>query len=324
MNCARLSDRSVSFATVGPGATFDPRSPQARAIADLFGDTLLVCAVIFAIVVVLVGYALLRFRDRGGNGAAPLQNEGNTRLEIAWTVGPLLVLVAIFALSVRAMSASDPPADRAPDVVIVAHQWWWEVKYKSGAVTANEIHIPTGKPLVVGIESADVVHDFWVPELARKIDAVPGRSASIWMQADMPGTYLGSCSEYCGAQHAWMRIVVVAESPQDFAAWETRTLAPAVVPTDDAAARGAQAFTAMTCVKCHAIAGNGDGARTGPDLTHLADRHSLGAGVLKNTPTDLALWLKHPQQVKEGSHMPDVQLSDAQVADFVAYFGTLR
>ena len=163
-----------------------------------------------------------------------------------------------------------------------------------------------------------------MPELARKIDAVPGRSARIWMQADSAGTYLGACSEYCGAQHAWMRIVVVAESPEDFAAWETRTLAPAAAPADESAARGARAFTTMTCVKCHAIAGNGESARTGPDLTHLADRHSLGAGVLENTPASLALWLKHPQQVKEGSHMPDVQLSDAQVADFVAYFGTLR
>jgi cytochrome c oxidase subunit 2 len=315
---------------VGPGTTLDPRSPQARAIADLFGDTLIVCAVIFALVTILVGFALWRFRDKGGE--APAQTEGNTRLEIAWTAAPLLVLAGILALTMRAMSASDPPPDREPDLVVIGHQWWWEVKYRSGAVTANEIHIPAGKALVVGIETADVIHDFWVPELARKIDAVPGRKASIWIQADAPGTYLGSCGEYYGAQHAWMRIIVVAQSPEDFAAWEARTLAPAAPPASEDAARGAQAFNTMTCMKCHAIAGNGvvpSGgevvrARAGPDLTHLADRTSLGAGVAKNTPEQLTLWLKHPQQVKQGSHMPDEQLSDAQVADFVAYFGTLK
>ena len=315
----------VSLARVGPGTTLDPRSPQARAIADLFGETLIVCGVIFALVTVLIGFALLKFRDRGGK--PPVQTEGNTRMEIAWTTAPLVVLVGIFALTMRAMSASDPPPDREPNLVVVAHQWWWEVKYRSGAVTANEIHIPAGKALVVGIESADVIHDFWVPELGRKIDAIPGRSSTIWLSADAPGTYLGSCGEYCGAQHAWMRIIVVAQSAEDFAAWETRTIAHAQEPTGEDAARGAKAFRSMTCVKCHAIAGNGDEvvrASAGPDLTHLADRTSLGAGVSKNAPAELTLWLKHPQQVKQGSHMPDVQLTDAQVADFVAYFGTLK
>jgi cytochrome c oxidase subunit 2 len=318
---------------VGAGTTLEPRSPQARAIADLFGETLILCGVIFALVTVLIGVALVRFRDR--EGKAPSQTEGNTRLEIAWTAAPLLVLVGLFGLTIWTMSASDPPADREPDLVVVAHQWWWEVRYRSGAVTANEIHIPAGKALVVGIESADVIHSFWVPELARKIDAVPGRSNSIWLEADAPGTYLGACAEYCGAQHAWMRIVVVAQSAEDFAAWEKHTLAPAPSSTNDAAVRGAQAFRTMTCVNCHTITGNADAgsppsgpellqARAGPDLTHLADRKSLGAGVMKNTPAELTLWLKNPQQVKQGIHMPDMRLSDAQVADFVAYFETLK
>lgn len=307
------------------GGPFHPSSPQARAIADLFGETLIVCAIIFAIVTALIGIVILRFRERGRTPLEP--SEGRSKIEIVWTVIPLLVLVVIFGLTIRAMRISDPPTDREPDLVVIGHQWWWEVKYRSGAVTANEIHIPSGKALVVGIGSADVIHDFWVPELARKIDAVPGRRDAIWLQADTPGTYLGACAEYCGAQHAWMRIVVVAETAQDFAAWEKRTLAPARAPVSEDAVRGAHAFRTMTCVGCHAIAGNGDEvvrANAGPDLTHLADRHSLGAGVLKNSPADLALWLKHPQQVKQGSHMPDEKLSDGQVADFVAYLGTLE
>ncbi len=304
------------------GTLLDPRSPGARVIADLFGDTLIVCFLIFGLVVALVTTAILRFRDKGG--PPPAQNEGNKRLEIAWTLAPVLVLLGIFYLTVRAVSASDPVPDRAPDLTVIAHQWWWEVHYKSGAVTANEIHIPTGTALVVGVESADVIHDFWVPELGRKIDAIPGRSASIWLQADAPGTYIGACAEYCGVQHAWMRIQVVAESPEEFAAWEKRTLAAAATSSAPDAQRGAHLFAQMTCVKCHAIAGNGEGANSGPDLTHFADRKTLGAGVRKNSPEELARWLKSPQEIKPGCHMPDVQLTDPQIADFVAYFETLR
>jgi cytochrome c oxidase subunit 2 len=308
---------------VGPGTITNPNSPYARAIDVLFDQTLILSYVIFALVVALVGFAILRYRAREGRVAS--QTEGGERL--LWTVGPVVVLTALLASTIHSMHVSDPPADREPDLVVIAHQFWWEVKYRSGAVTANEIHIPAGKPLVVGIESADVIHSFWVPELARRMDAVPGRKTSIWLQADAPGTYLGTCGEYCGAQHAWMRIIVVAQSADDFAAWEQHTLAPAPAPLSDESARGAKAFRTMTCVKCHAITGNGDEAvrvRAGPDLTHLADRASLGAGVMKNTPAELTLWMKHPQQVKQGSHMPDVHLSDAQVADLVAYLRTLR
>jgi cytochrome c oxidase subunit 2 len=319
---------------VQPGTTLDPRSPQARAIADLFGDTMIVCAVIFALVTLLICVALLRFRDR--EGKTPSDAEGDKRIEIAWTAVPLVILIVLFALTIRAMRLSDPPPDREPDLVVVGHQWWWEVKYRSGAVTANEIHVPAGKALVLGIESADVIHSFWVPQLARKMDATPGRSLRIWIQADEPGTYLGTCAEYCGAQHAWMRIIVVAQSAEDFAEWEKHTLAPAPAPMKDDAARGAKTFRTMSCVKCHALIGDEqDGGvapsggvvervHAGPDLTHLAARGSLGAGVMKNTPEELARWLKHPQQVKQGSHMPDAKLSDVQVADLVAYFGTLQ
>jgi cytochrome c oxidase subunit 2 len=304
------------------GTPLAPHSPQARAIADLFNDTLIVCAVIFAIVAVLITYAIYRFRDKKGRAA--VQTEGNKRLEIGWTIAPALVLVGIFSLTVRAVNGSDPPADREPDITIIGHQWWWEVRYKSGAVTANEIHIPTGSALVVAIKTADVVHDFWVPDLARKIDAVPGRTSTIWMQADEPGEYLGACAEYCGGQHAWMRILVQAQPPAAYAAWEKHLLDHAPEAASAEAERGSRLFRQMTCVQCHSITGNGEGAVAGPDLTHLAGRVTLGAGVIKNTPTDLAHWLKDPQGVKPESHMPNVQLTDGQVADFVAYFETLQ
>ena len=269
----------------------------------------------------LVVYCVLRFRASGARESE--QVEGNTRLEIAWTIAPILILVWLLVLTVRAMNASDPPIDRDPDVTIIGHQWWWEARYPSGAVTANEIHIPTGKPLVVRLEASDVIHDFWVPELGRKIDATPGRPTSIWLQADHPGTYAGTCAEYCGTQHAWMRILVVAEAPEAFAEWERHQLAPAPLPTEAAATRGATTFNAMTCVRCHAI-GSAPDARFAPDLTHLASRTTLGAGAIPNTPTDLTHWLQDPQGIKTGCHMPNAQLTDAQVADLVAYFETLR
>ncbi len=306
-------------------SVFRPSSPEAHAIADLFGVTLGICAVIFALVLALIVYSLLRFRHREGD-QEPEQIHGNPRLEVAWTVAPFLVLVGIFALTLRAVGASDPPVDRDPDIVVTGHQWWWEARYPAtGAVTANEIHIPVGRRVLVRLEAADVVHDFWVPELGRKIDAVPGHPNHLWIEASAPGTYPGACAEYCGAQHAWMRILVVAEEPAQFEAWQAHEASPAPKPADARAAEGARIFRDLTCVKCHAIGGTGADARVAPDLTHIASRRTLAAGAVdENTPANLARWLHDPDDFKPGSHMPNLRLSDAQVNDLVTYFETLR
>jgi cytochrome c oxidase subunit 2 len=301
--------------------TFDPHAPEAAAIADLFTKTLVICGFIFFIVVGLIAFSVVRFRARGD--ADPAQTEGSPRLELAWTLVPLGILGWLLLQTSRAMAVADPPADREPDIVVIAHQWWWEVRYPSGVATANEIHIPVGKALVFRVDSADVVHDFWVPALGRKVDAIPGRSVRIWLEADRPGVYLGACAEYCGAEHAWMRIRVIAEAPDEFAAWQRHELGPGLGPSTDAARRGAAIFGEKTCVTCHAI-GDVAAARIGPDLTHVAERTTLGAGVIENTPDELARWLKDPQRIKPGSHMPNAQLSDGEVTDLVAYFETLR
>ncbi|MGD0674406.1 MAG: cytochrome c oxidase subunit II [Polyangiaceae bacterium] len=301
---------------------FNPQSPQAAAIADLFASALFICLAVFLLVAVLVFYCVIRFRSN--RTREPQQAEGHRGLEIGWTIAPVLILAWLLVLTVRAMNVSDPTIDRDPDVLIIAHQWWWEARYPSGAITANEIHIPVGQPLVVRLESADVVHDFWVPELGRKMDATPGRPTSLWMQADRPGVYAGTCAEFCGVQHAWMRILVVAETPERFADWERHQLAPAIPPNEERASRGATLFGAMTCVTCHAIGGTGENARFAPDLTHLAERTTLGAGVSANTPAALTRWLENPQEIKVGCHMPNAQLTEAQVDDLVAYFETLR
>lgn len=188
---------------------FNPTSPEARAISDLFVAVLVICGVILAVVTGLVGYSLVRCRARPGAGE-PRQVFGNHRLEIIWTVVPCLVLVWIFALTVRAMRISDPANSQPPELIVIGHQWWWEARYERLAeaqpgrlrhypvVTANEIHIPVGQRLSVQLESADVIHDFWVPELARKMDMIPGLTNHIWLEADRAGTYLGACAEYAG------------------------------------------------------------------------------------------------------------------------------
>jgi len=304
-------------------STFDAHSPEAHAIAGLFVETLLVCAAVGAIVVGLVGYCVVRFRA-GRRPLEPAQTHGSMWLEIAWTLVPLAIVGGLFVRTAQVIGGSDLPQNREPDLVVTAHQWWWEARYATGAVGANEIHIPVGKVLWVRIESSDVVHDFWVPQLARKMDAVPGHPSFVSMEADAPGTYLGACAEYCGAEHAWMRIVVVAEPQSEFDAWERHQREPPPAPATDAAMRGARDFATKTCVVCHAAGGPGEQPRVAPDLVHVAQRRTLGAGVLGNTPADLAHWLKDPQGVKPGSHMPDAQLTDAEVGDLVAYFETLR
>ena len=216
------------------GSPFSAHSPQAQYIASLFTNILILAAVIFVIVAVLVVYAVVRYRARDG-AAEPRQTFGARPLEMAWTLVPLALVLVIFVFTLRTMAAVDAPQDsaRVPDLVVTGHQWWWEARYPNGAVAAHEIHIPVSKRLLVRIEAADVIHDFWVPQLARKMDAVPGRPAFIWLEADQPGSYPGACSEFCGAQHAWMHFLVIAEAEAQFSAWlqhqaEARSCRPRV------------------------------------------------------------------------------------------------
>jgi cytochrome c oxidase subunit 2 len=190
-------------------------------------------------------------------------------------------------------------------------------------VTANEIHIPAGAKWLVQLESADVIHDFWVPRLGPKMDVVPGNTNHIWLEAGAAGQYDGTCAEFCGAQHAWMRFLVIAEPPADFAAWQRRQAIPAAVPATDSARDGLKIFQTMTCVNCHSIGGVSVAASAAPDLTHLAGRRLLGAGVLSNTETNLFRWLKNPQAIKPACLMPNLNLTDAQAGALASYLETL-
>jgi cytochrome c oxidase subunit 2 len=303
----------------------DPQSPQARVIYDLGIVSTIVFVLIFVVVAGAIAYAIFRFRGREGE-PDPKQFAGSEKVEIIWTVIPFLIVVFLFVLTLRGMNRADPPPAPSPDLVVTGHQFWWEAEYPaSGAVTANEIHIPVGKPLSVRLDSKDVLHEFWVPELARKMTTVPGQPNHIWLQADKPGVYIGTCSEFCGTQHAWMRILVVAEESSKFEEWQRAQLQPGLAATSAAAAKGLALFQTSTCINCHAIRGvTGADAHVAPDLTHVASRRQLGAGILENTPANMRRWLKNPQLIKPGALMPDFNFTDQELDQLREYLETLR
>jgi len=304
--------------------SLSPSSQNVEAIFHLWMIALAIFGLIFLLVTGLVVYSLMKYRWREGD-PDPEQVPGQKTVEIVWTAIPLGIVTLLFLLTVRTMGVSDPAPAPEPDLVVIGHQWWWEARYpKSGVVTANEIHIPTGKPFSVLLDSADVLHEFWVAKLARKMTTVPGHPNHIWLEADEPGSYLGSCSEFCGTEHAWMRFTVVAETPAEYAAWQSAQLQASTPPSTDEGLRGEQLFMQMSCVNCHAINGTTAHAHVGPDLTHLAGRSQIGAGILDDTPDNLRRWLRNPQLVKPGVEMPNFEFTEDQVNALTAYLETLR
>ncbi|HEY7389437.1 MAG TPA: cytochrome c oxidase subunit II [Bryobacteraceae bacterium] len=300
-----------------------PHSPQAQAIVSLFGQYLVVAAVIFAVVTALVVYTIIRYRERLG-ASEPPQYHGSRAAEITWTAIPLLIVLVLFVLTVRTMAFVDAPQDpiRAPDVVITGQQWWWLAQYPGGAATASEIHIPVGRRLLARVDAADVIHDFWAPQLGRKIDAIPGRAGYVWLEADAPGVYQGTCSEFCGMQHAGMHFQVIAEPEGDFNVWLERQAAPPV-PPEGVAAQGERLFRERKCGDCHAVSLSDTRALIGPPLTHVASRMQLG-GDRANTPENMALWVNEPQSIKPGNRMPDQHLAASEVQALTAYMESLR
>ncbi len=302
---------------------FDPASPQAESIRHLFITVLVLCALIFVSVVGLIVIAVLRFRAK--DSSIPEREFGHKRVEIAWTVGPALVVFWLAVITYKLVLTIEhvpkhAPEPGEPDLVIVGHQWWWEARYpQSGVVAANEIHIPTGRRFRVKLQSADVVHSFWVPKLARKIDAIPGKDNFIALQANRAGTYQGWCTEFCGVQHAWMKFIVVAQEPSRFAQWEQQQLRPLAASRAQPALDGEKLFFAQTCANCHSIRGTDASATAGPDLTHLSSRSILAAGASTNSRESLTRWLRDPQTIKPGCKMPDFKFTDEQVDQLVAY-----
>lgn len=299
---------------------FSPVTPQGGAIAGLFILEIVLASLVCVAVAAAVLYATVRFRDRPG-APEPPQIHGNTKLELAWTAAPALLLVVLYVLTVRTMATVEAEAPSALRVRVVAHQWWWEFEYPDlGIVTANELHVPVGQPVWLDLASADVVHNFWIPQFGWKKDNTPNHVTPIHVLVEQPGVYDGSCNEFCGVQHAWMRVRAIASPPEEFQAWVARNQQPAPVTVP----RGQQVFQQNTCINCHAIQGVG-GARVGPDLSHFGGRTIIGAGVLENTPENLRAWILDPQRIKPGALMPGYpDLPEEDLTALVEYLEGLK
>ncbi|HEX7384185.1 MAG TPA: cytochrome c oxidase subunit II [Burkholderiaceae bacterium] len=308
--------------------TFGPAGDPATRLGWGLGAVSLAVMAIVA-VLLLVGVLRRRARPASARALATDRDAGG----MAWIylgVGiSAVVLIGCMVWTMFTLSAVAMPAHAADlTLQVQAHQWWWDVSYRGRAPTdrfdtANEIHVPVGQPVRIELASSDVIHSFWIPSLAGKTDVIPGQTNVMWLQADRPGTYRGQCGEFCGEQHAHMAMVVVAQPPADFAAWAARQRQAAAAPAADAARHGEQVFVAH-CAACHTVRGSGAGGILGPDLTHLMSRHTLAAGLLPNTPGNLAGWIADAPALKPGTRMPRLALSGSELSAVVAYLDTLR
>jgi cytochrome c oxidase subunit 2 len=276
-------------------------------------------------------YAVVKFRKRSeGAEREPAQVYGSTQIELAWTIIPILIVVVLFLATARVIHGiQDAPKPAAAlQVTAIGHQFWWEFRYPAlGVVTANELHIPVSDPAhptptFLKLLSADTDHSFWVPQLAGKTDLIPNHPNEMWMDPQQEGIYLGQCAQYCGTQHAKMLLQVSVDSPEAFEAWVHAQAQSAT--QDDKEIAGKRVFETTACVNCHAIGGTNATGRFGPDLTHLMSRRTIASGAAENTKENLRLWIQNPAEIKPGSLMPAMQLTDADLDALVRYLETLR
>lgn len=323
------------FVIAAAGGSLQPQGPAAATMAELWWLMLALGTGVFVLFALLLWRGLRRDGDDDAS-PRPSSDEPDTGAGAGrWLLGggvvlPLVVIGIVFAATIAAMRALPVVAEGGDGLVVevTGHQWWWEVTYPDhGVVTANEIHVPAGEPVTFRLTSADVIHSFWVPALGGKMDLLPEDTNTLVLRADTPGRYRGDCAEFCGLQHARMGLTVVAEPAADFESWIDAQSRPAASPDGEAAIRGRDTFLGADCVTCHTIAGvataSGDESELGPDLTHLASRLTLAAGVLENTPENLRRWIADPHRFKPGVDMEPADLSDDQLADLVGYLQDL-
>ncbi|MBV8550263.1 MAG: cytochrome c oxidase subunit II [Acidobacteriaceae bacterium] len=311
--------------------TFKPLASPGQQEKDIAILTLAITGAIFVVVGGLIVYGIWRYRRRPGDVSTqePAQVYGSNQIEAAWTVIPILIVFVLIGVTARVIgsieNASPPPS--TVKVRLIGHQWWWTVEYPQfGVTSANEIHVPVatnGSPATyLQLESVDVIHSFWIPQLAGKTDLIPNRTNYAWIDPKEPGIYLGNCAEYCGTQHANMLLRVIAEPPADFNRWadeQKRAANP-----DPALARAREIFESLACVNCHTIKGTGAVGKFGPDLTHLMSRQTIGSGVTTLTHEHLREWVDDPQTIKPGCLMPSMQLTNEQLDQVVAYLESLH
>lgn len=307
------------------------QSDLTQSILEVYGRITWWSVFLFILVQGLLIYAVLRFKVNGRTDEIPEQVHGHQTMEIVWTILPVFILIHIAVPTVQIIFDSQSPGK--PDALVinsVGEQWWFSFDYPGlGVTTANEVHVPLGREVVIRLQSDNVIHSFWVPQITAKRDMVPGRVNQIKFTADKTGTYLGQCAEYCGDSHALMRFRMVVDTPEDFEKWVKAQAAPAVSegPTAEA---GFAAFQSAGCVTCHSIRGTSAMGVLGPDLTHVGSRQTIAAGIMDNTAENLTKWILDPADVKPGSKMTDLYPEDQeaqkmeQVKSIVAYLQSLK
>jgi cytochrome c oxidase subunit II len=313
---------------MSPTSIFAPVSTPAESIFGLSVFVFSTMAGIFVVVFALLVYAVVRFRSQSSSNTEPAQIYGSTQVELAWTVIPVLIVVALFLAATRVIlavqNAPHPPG--ALDVTVIGHQYWWEYRYPGlNIVTANELHVPVSDPghatpTFLILLSADTDHSFWVPRLGGKTDLIPNHPNRMWIDPHETGLFLGQCAQYCGTQHAKMLLRVYVQSREEFERWVHEQQ-----QTPQAGASvGERVFRSTACVNCHTVSGTPAKGKFGPDLTHLMTRDTIAAGAAPNTPERLRLWIKNPDAIKPGSKMPAMGLNDHDLDAVTAYLETLR
>lgn len=311
-----------------PPNILNPHGYVALTEANLFWFILIIATTIFVLVMGFFLYSIIRFRARPGM-PEPAQGHGNSVLELVWTIVPTIVLMGVLATTLYTLldGIQQPTGVKTITVTAIGHQWWWEFQYPDQHITtADELHVPINTVIHVNLVSDNVIHSFWIPDLAGKTDVIPGHDNYMWFKSDTLGAYRGECSEFCGTQHANMNFEVVVDSQSTYDAWIANQQTLAAKPTSALAIAGAQYFASSQCLSCHVISVNSatPGKVIGPNLTHFGSRQLIAGGVLDNTPANLALWLHDPQAVKNGSDMPNLHLSQQVIDELVAYLESLK
>ena len=321
----------TSAPPLSPTNIFAPVSTPANSILGLSIFVLAVTAAIFVVVFSLLAYSVVKFRKRSNDdGREPAQIYGSNQVEVAWTVIPILIVVALFMATARVIAdiQGASASANAVEVVAIGHQFWWEYRYPGlNIVTANELHVPVSDPghptpTFIKLLSADTDHSFWVPRLAGKTDLIPNHPNNTWIDPHEAGLYLGQCAQYCGTQHAKMLLRVYVQPREEFDRWLQQQQQPAFL--SNVVSEGRRVFETTACINCHAVAGTVAKGRFGPDLTHLMSRETIAAGAARNTPENLRFWIQKPDAIKPGSLMPAMELNDRELDAVTVYLETLR
>ncbi len=329
---AALAAALAGSGCVGWQSALDPHAVQARTLTHVMVFFIVVCTVVWVVVMGVLLMALRRRHRPQGDAGGGTGEAGERRLRRTVSAGVIATAAIVSVLTVVSVVAAGRITAGDPNALVIrvrGFQFWWEVTYTDARpdqtfLSANEIHVPVGRPVRIELSAADVIHSFWVPNLAGKQDLIPGRGNEVNFTVERAGIYRGQCAEFCGLQHARMAFMVIADEPAAFEAWRAAQLAPAAVRTGAEEAAGRQVFVARACSACHTVRGTPAGGTLGPDLTHVASRRTIGAGLLQTTRGSFAAWIADPQTLKPGNTMPMVALSADELKAVSAYMASLE